>query len=173
MKRILFVCMGNVCRSPAAEGVARALVMRTGFASSIEVASAGTHAYHEGETPDPRVRQIASARGYDLKGIRARRITGSDFERFDRILAMDLQNLEFLKRRCLPEHVGKIGLFLAHDDGFGVTEVPDPYYGNSEGFERVFDMCEVAARRVISETITSCPSTQSDPPTRAFSDNPS
>lgn len=152
MTRILLVCMGNICRSPTAEGVLRSLADRAGVSSFIEVDSAGTHGSHEGEAPDPRARKLAASRGYDLSGLRARRVIDRDFSRFDRILAMDRQNLAALRRACPSEHLGKLGLFLDYAEGLALDEVPDPYYGGAEGFEKVLDLCEQAARGLI-ETI--------------------
>ena len=145
MTRILFICMGNICRSPTAEGVVRTLATRAGIASELEVDSAGTHGAHEGEPPDQRARKVAADRGYDLSGLRARRVKAQDFSRFDHILAMDRQNLAALRRICPPEHISKLGLFLDYANGLAADEVPDPYYGGVEGFENVLDMCERAA----------------------------
>lgn len=145
--------MGNICRSPTAEGVLRSLTDRAGASSLIEVDSAGTHGSHEGEAPDPRARKLAASRGYDLSGLRARRVTDLDFSRFDRILAMDRQNLAALRRACPPEHLGKLGLFLDYAAGLALDEVPDPYYGGAEGFEKVLDLCEQAARGLIEAIV--------------------
>ncbi len=150
--RVLLVCMGNICRSPAAEIVVRTLAKNAGLASFIDVDSAGTHAYHEGEAPDPRVRKAAAKRSYDLSGLRARRLIEADFERFDRVLAMDRQNLAFMYRLCPPELHSKIGLFLDFAPEEPEEEIPDPYYGGPEGFERVLDLCELAGKGLI-ETI--------------------
>jgi protein-tyrosine phosphatase len=145
--------MGNICRSPMAEGVVRVLAERRGLSSILEVDSAGTHAYHEGEQPDQRARKVAASRGYDLSRARARRVTDQDFSRFDRILAMDRQNLAFLRRACPAEHLSKLGLFLDYAEGIVADEIPDPYYGGTEGFEQVLDLCEQAALGLI-ESIT-------------------
>jgi protein-tyrosine phosphatase len=150
MTRILFICMGNICRSPMAEGVVRVLAERAGLTSILEVDSAGTHAYHEGEPPDQRARKVAGIRGYDLSGLRARRVNDQDFSRFDRILAMDRQNLAFLVRSCPKEHLSKLGLFLELADGLVQDEVPDPYYGGVDGFEKVLDLCEQAAQGLVA-----------------------
>lgn len=157
MTRILFICMANICRSPMAEGVLRTLAERAGVSANIEVDSAGTHAYRAGEPPDQRARELAASRGYDLSGLRARQLTYRDFERFDRILAMDRQNFAFLRRSCPPEHLPKLGLFLDHADGLAVKEVPDPYYGGADGFENVLEMCEDAARGLIKGIVGSVP----------------
>ena len=155
MTRILLICMGNICRSPMAEGVLRTLAERAGVSSAVEVDSAGTHGSHEGEPPDLRARKVAASRGYDLSGLRARRVKEQDFSRFDRILAMDRQNLASLRRSCPAEHLSKLGLFLDYADDPALDEVPDPYYGGAEGFERVLDLCEQAARGLLESVVRS------------------
>ena len=147
--RVLLVCMGNICRSPAAEIVVRALADQAGLSSFLEVDSAGTHAYHEGEAPDPRIRKAAARRSYNLGGLRARRLVEADFARFDRILAMDRQNLAFMTRLCPPEFHPKLGLFLDFSPTVPDEEIPDPYYGGAEGFERVLDLCELAGKGLV------------------------
>jgi len=154
--------MGNICRSPTAEGVVRALAERAGVSSVVEVDSAGTHGYHEGEPPDLRARKAAASRGYDLSGLRARSVKDQDFSRFDRILAMDRQNLAFLLRTCPTEYQSKLGLFLDYADGLAVDEVPDPYYGGAEGFEKVLDICEEAARGLIEAIAASASEREAD-----------
>lgn len=149
MYRVLFVCMGNICRSPAAESVVRAMIREAGLSAFVEVDSAGTHAYHEGEPPDLRVGKVAAKRAYDLRGMRARRINEEDFTRFDRILAMDRQNLAFLYRQCPPDLHGKLGLFMEFASGAEEGEIPDPYYGGTEGFEQVFNLCELAGKGLV------------------------
>lgn len=150
--RILFVCMGNICRSPMAEAVTRSLARQAGLTVNLEIDSAGTHGhYHAGEPPDARARKIAAKRGYDLSRIRARPLADADFERFDRVLAMDQANLEILRRLCPPAHQAKLGLFLELAHGLGLSEIPDPYYGAESGFERVLDLCELAARGLLAE----------------------
>ncbi|WP_300454223.1 low molecular weight protein-tyrosine-phosphatase [Accumulibacter sp.] len=149
--RILFVCMGNICRSPLAEAVTRGMAQRQGLAAMLEVDSAGTHGhYHAGETPDPRAQRVAAKRGYDLSGIRARPVIEADFERFDRLLAMDEANLSALRRQCPDASRTKLGLFLDYAEGLGVAEIPDPYYGAESGFERVIDLCELAGRGLLA-----------------------
>lgn len=148
--KILFVCMGNICRSPTAEGVMRALVERADLSDRIELDSAGTHDYHVGAPPDSRAQKAALRRGYDLSALRARHVAERDFARFDRILAMDRDNLALLQRSCPDEHRRKLGLFLDHAENFDEEEVPDPYYGGVDGFERVLDMVEDAARGLIA-----------------------
>ena len=150
MTRLLFVCMGNICRSPMAEGVFSVLAQQAGISSSIDVDSAGTHANHEGEQPDQRARKVAAVRGYDLTGLRARRVKEQDFYRFDLILVMDRQNLDYLRRFCPAACLPKLHLFLEFADSFTSDEIPDPYYGGIEGFEKVLDLCEIAARGLIA-----------------------
>ena len=151
-QRILFVCMGNICRSPTAEGVTRTLAERSGVAASFEFESAGTHGYHIGKAPDARASKAAALRGYDLSSLKARQVVRDDFVRFDRILAMDRDNLELLKQACPPQHHGKLGLFLEFASRHEEDEVPDPYYGGPEGFERVLDLVEDAAQGLLVRT---------------------
>jgi protein-tyrosine phosphatase len=142
---ILLVCMGNICRSPTAEGVVRAQVLKAGLANRIELDSAGTHGYHVGEPPDVRTQKAAAKRGYDLSGLRARRVKDADFLRFDLILAMDRDNLALLRQACPADQQHRLALFLAYASGIDQDEVPDPYYGGPEGFERVLDLIEAGA----------------------------
>lgn len=146
--RILFVCLGNICRSPTAEAVLRTLAAREAPELRIEVDSAGTAAYHVGSPPDPRTRAAAARRGYDLERLRARVIEQADFERFDLILAMDEENLRALRRRA-PAHE-RLQLFLEYAPQQDVREVPDPYYGGPNGFEEVLDLVEAAARGLLA-----------------------
>ncbi len=148
MVKILFVCMGNICRSPTAEGVFRELAERAGLGRTIEIDSAGTHGYHIGAPPDPRAQKAAARRGYDLSRLRARRVKDADFLRFDHILAMDGDNLASLRQACPPEERLRLGLLLDHGRS-GERDVPDPYYGGPEGFEHVLDLIEDAAAGLI------------------------
>jgi low molecular weight protein-tyrosine phosphatase len=149
---VLFVCMGNICRSPTAEGVFRHFVEQEGLAGMVEVDSAGTHAYHVNEPSDPRASAAAERRGYSLDGIRARRVHVTDFERFDYIVAMDRDNLAALQSQSDGEHDSKLCLFLDFASG-DEDEVPDPYYGGTSGFERVLDLVENASRGLL-ETLS-------------------
>ena len=144
---VLFVCMGNICRSPAAQGVFESYLAESGLASRVRVDSAGTHAYHIGEPPDKRMQAAATRRGYDLSSLRARCIEEKDFERFDYVLVMDRDNLEVLHTRGLnPNAMSSVHLLMSFAPECGVIEVPDPYYGGSEGFERVLDLVEEASK---------------------------
>jgi protein-tyrosine phosphatase len=156
---VLFVCMGNICRSPTAEAVFRHHVAEAGLSQVIAIASAGTHHYHLGHAPDRRSQASALRRRYDLSAQRARAVTLSDFERFDYLLAMDQSNLSHLQRLAPPPLRKKPRLFLEFGTR-GVLEVPDPYYGDAEGFEYVLDLVEDASRGLlahIQESIQSAP----------------
>ena len=139
-KRVLMVCMGNICRSPTAEGVMRAALSRHGLDGLVTVDSAGTHAYHVGEAPDPRTVQAARRRGYDLSGQRARQVVAADVERFDLILAADRANLAALRQFSQKGVTPQLLLSILGTE----AEVPDPYYGGADGFERVLDLVEQA-----------------------------
>jgi protein-tyrosine phosphatase len=147
--RILFVCMGNICRSPTAEGVIRHALKEAGLDQSVHIDSAGTHGYHIGEPPDPRAQQVAASRGYDISGLRGRKVGGIDFEHFDLVLAMDQDNLRNLKRVCPPQYHQKVRLLLSFSRKYPNLDVPDPYFGGSRGFEDVLDMVEDAAKGLI------------------------
>jgi protein-tyrosine phosphatase len=151
MVNVLFVCLGNICRSPSAEGVFRALVEREGLSGQVAVDSAATSGYHIGEPPDPRARQAASRRGIDIGGIRARRAGAEDFARFDYVLAMDRDNYDGLARLCPPGEEHRLSLFLDFAPQLGVREVPDPYYGGAGGFEGVLDMIEAASEGLLED----------------------
>ena len=146
---VLFVCMGNICRSPTAEGVFRKHVLDAGLDAEIESDSAGTHAYHTGEPADRRAQAAAARRGISLDGIRARRVRHDDFERFDYILAMDEDNLLVLQDSAPDEQRNKVKLFLEFAAAQRENEVPDPYYGGSAGFERVLDLVEEASQGLL------------------------
>jgi protein-tyrosine phosphatase len=149
---VLFVCMGNICRSPTAEGVFRYYVEQAEMNQQLQIDSAGTHAYHVGEPPDRRARAAAERRGMSLDNIYARRVRTEDFERFDYIIAMDEDNLARLHDDSPEEHRSKLRLFLEFSDG-DEREVPDPYYGGAAGFERVLDLVEAASRGLL-ETLS-------------------
>jgi len=146
---VVFVCTGNICRSPTAEGVFRKLAADAGLAERILVDSAGTHGYHVGEPPDPRTREAAARRGYDLSPLRARKFERRDFERFDLVLAMDRDNQAILARLAQPSRGHKLRMMMEFARNFGEIEVPDPYYGGPLGFERVLDMLEDASRGLL------------------------
>lgn len=149
--RVLFVCLGNICRSPTAHGVFAALVERDGLAASIEVDSCGTGGWHAGEPADRRATREAGARGYDLRPLRARQLRADDFRRFDYILAMDASNLADLQAACPADCSARLGLFLEFAPGRREREVPDPYYGGDEGFAHVLDLVEEASEGLLRE----------------------
>jgi len=144
-RRVLFVCMGNICRSPTAEGVFRKLLTERAPELDVHVDSAGTHGYHIGEPPDPRARRAAERRGVDLTALRCRRVSAEDFEYFELVLAMDEENREFLLEACPVEYHDRVRLFLEFAPHLERREVPDPYYGGSVGFEHVLDLVEEAS----------------------------
>jgi protein-tyrosine phosphatase len=150
MYRVLFVCMGNICRSPTAEGLFRTMVVREGLEDRIEADSAGTHGYHIGSPPDPRSIAAAKARGYDLEPLRARRVHAADFEAFDLVLAMDSENETALQRLCPADRRNRLRLFLDFARDTKTREVPDPYYGGPKGFEHVLDLAEAGNRGLIA-----------------------
>lgn len=154
---ILFVCTGNICRSPTAEGVMLKKVSERGWSEWIRVDSAGTHAYHVGEAPDARSQSHAARRGYDLAPLRARRVVAADFERFDQILAMDDEHLELLRAQCPPQHAGKVELFMRHARRHRSEVVPDPYFGGPAGFEEVLDFVEDACDGLLAALAAGLP----------------
>jgi protein-tyrosine phosphatase len=149
--KVLMVCMGNICRSPLAHGLFEALVEREGLADVILVDSAGTHAYHVGEPPDPRSQQTAMRHGIDLSRQRARRVSRDDFEHYDYILAMDQDNFHNLISNAPEEQQEKVQLFLAFAPQRREREVPDPYYGGPDGFEHVYELVEAAAAGLLAD----------------------
>jgi protein-tyrosine phosphatase len=150
MVRVLFVCMGNICRSPTAQGVFRHLVEQEGLSHLIATDSAGTIDYHAGKAPDRRARETANRRGLDLSDLRARQALPVDFETFDYVIAMDRDNFDDLCHLCPPGFEAKLHLLLDFAPQLPIREVPDPYYGGREGFERVFDMVEAASRGLLA-----------------------
>ena len=149
MKNLLMVCMGNICRSPMAKTVMQKMALDAGLSKELKIDSAGTHAQHLGERPDVRAVAALARRGYQTGPFRSRRIIAQDFDKFDLILAMDAGNLAEMRRICPPEHAAKLKLFLEFSGKVPEAEVPDPYFGNAQGFERVLDLCEAGARGLI------------------------
>jgi len=149
---VLFVCMGNICRSPTAEGVFRHHVNERGLGDRIVADSAGTHAYHVSEPPDRRAFAAAERRGISLAEIHARRVSDTDFEEFDYIIAMDEDNLQHLVDQAPEEHRSKVQLFMSFASN-DASEVPDPYYGGAAGFERVLDLIEEASRGLLETLV--------------------
>lgn len=148
--RVLFVCLGNICRSPTAEGVFRKLVREEGWHERIEIDSAGTHAYHVGDPPDTRAQQAARQRGVDIGDLRGRQARRVDIERFDYVLAMDRENLENLLALCPKGLEHKVRLFMEFAPNHP-PEVPDPYFGGESGFDVVLDMTEAASIGLLEE----------------------
>ena len=152
--RVLFVCMGNICRSPTAEGVFRRLLSERNIDFVLEVDSAGTHDYHVGAPPDARALEAARRRGVDLSALRARQIADEDFARFDLILAMDEQNLEALRERASPQYRSRVRLIMEFAPTAPRRFVPDPYYGGPLGFEEVLDLLEQASEGLLQELMS-------------------
>jgi protein-tyrosine phosphatase len=151
--RVLFCCMGNICRSPTAQGVFRALIEREALADRIATDSAGTIAYHVGEPPDRRARETATKRGIDLSDLRARKVVSDDFKLYDYLLAMDLDNYKDLLEICPPGFEYRLHMFMDFALQRTEKEVPDPYYGGAAGFDRVFDMVEEASRGLLEHIL--------------------
>lgn len=151
MTRVLMVCMGNICRSPMAEGVLRKALADAGLDRSVEVDSAGTHAYHIGSPPDPRAQQAVRRRGVEISDLRGRQVEDVDFERFDYILAMDADNYQRLIARAPAHHHGKVRRLLSFSRRFPNLDVVDPYYGGPQGFDENLDMIEDAVQGLIRE----------------------
>ncbi len=145
MTKVLFVCTGNICRSPTAEGVFLHMVYRAGLENLVVVDSAGTHGYHVGDRPDPRAQAAAKRRSYDLSKLRARKLLADDYARFDHLLAMDRGHQSIMLRNSPPEHRSKIRLFMDYAPEVEHREVPDPYYGDDAGFDLVLDLVEAAS----------------------------
>lgn len=154
--RVLFVCMGNICRSPLAEGVFRHLAEEAGLlgeSSGLEADSAGTTGFHVGETPDSRAVAAAWARGLDISGQRARQVERADFERFDYVIALDRDNLARLERLAPTGGEERLSLLMSHAPKPTLDEVPDPYYGGPEGFERCLDLIEAGAKGLLARLL--------------------
>lgn len=147
---VLFVCMGNICRSPTAHGVFRHQVAAAGLSSQVVIDSAGTHGYHPGEPPDPRSQRAARSRDYDLADLRARQVHAADFSEADLILAMDWDNLALLEQRCPPEQRHKLRRLAEFCRHHAVEVIPDPYEQGLEGFERVLDLVEDACAGLLA-----------------------
>lgn len=152
MVKVLFVCAGNICRSPIAQGVFESLLEREGLSGEVEVDSAGTHAYHAGEPPDPRAQRSAEKRGIDLGGQRARRIEQEDCERFDYVLVMDQENYSWVEPLCDGLRA-EVRMFLDYAPEHLETEVPDPYFGGAEGFERTLELAEAASCGLLDDIL--------------------
>jgi len=150
MVRVLFVCLGNICRSPTAEGVFRLTVERAGLGDAIVIDSAGTHAYHIGEPPDSRAQDAAARRGIDLSPLRGRRVSATDLQEFDYVLAMDRENYRNLLDICPPGYEERVVMLMDFAPDRPEEEVPDPYFGGSGGFDRVLDMIEDAAEGLLN-----------------------
>lgn len=146
---VLFVCLGNICRSPTADGIFRHQIAKAGLSDRIKVDSAGTADWHTGRAPDSRTVTAAQQRGYDLSTLRARKVVADDFEKFDYILAMDNANLNELRALKPSNYSGHLGLFLEFASTGELREVPDPYYGERDGFELVLDLVEDAANGLL------------------------
>jgi protein-tyrosine phosphatase len=151
VRNVLFVCLGNICRSPTAEGVFRHLLRQEAPELQVEVDSAGTADYHLGEPPDLRSQRAAMRRGIDLGGLRARQVTPGDFARFDLILAMDRANLLELEAMRPKNSRARVRLFLEYAPELGRLEVPDPYYRDASGFEEVLDFSAAASRGLLAD----------------------
>jgi protein-tyrosine phosphatase len=149
MTKVLFVCMGNICRSPTAQGVFRKMVGDAGLTDTVLVESAGTHAYHVGEPPDVRAQQAAKKRGYEIADLRARQVTLDDFRDADLILAMDWENLAILQQQCPRAYKHKLHLLMRYAGEHDAATVPDPYYGGPEGFNTVLDYVEDACQGLL------------------------
>jgi len=147
--KVLFVCTGNICRSPTAEGAARKLIAERGLTDHIEVDSAGTHGYHVGDPPDSRSQAAAARRNIDLSAQRARQVRAEDFEEFSLIMAMDRGHERILRRAAPPSAESRVRLFLDYAPDLGHVDVPDPYYGAGDGFEIVLDLVEAAVNGLI------------------------
>ena len=149
MIRVVFVCLGNICRSPTAEGVFRHLVEQQGLSEHIAADSSGTSGWHNGEPPDRRSQQSAMARGIDLSGLRSRKARPEDFHKFNYVLAMDSSNFDNLQAMCPPGYEDRLHMFMKFAPEFGRPDIPDPYY--EDGFDGVFDMLEAASKRLLAE----------------------
>ena len=151
MIKVLFVCLGNICRSPTAHAVLQQMVGQQGLQDKIVVDSCGTGSWHIGNPPDKRMQQVALQHGYDLSGLHARKLTAEDFDTYDYILGMDTRNVADILKKMPAHYSGKVALLLDYSSDKNVLEVPDPYYGGEEGFERVLHLIEMACTGLLSE----------------------
>lgn len=149
--QVLFVCLGNICRSPTAHGVFRQAVAQAGLSGRIMIDSCGTGDWHVGKSPDQRAVAAARRRGVDISDLKARQITASDLQQFDHVLVMDRQNLDEVTRLWRQHGGTRPQLFLAYGDGSDTDEVPDPYYGGEQGFDRVLDLITAASEGLLAE----------------------
>ena len=147
---VLFVCLGNICRSPSAEGAFRALVEHEGLAGRITVDSAGTGDWHIGKPPDPRAQKASRRRGFEISGLRARQASRADFSRFDYVIAMDQDNHADLAYLCPPGEEHRLAMLLDFAPEVDIRDVPDPYYGGAQGFEHMLDLIEIASRGLLT-----------------------
>lgn len=151
MTKVLFVCLGNICRSPTAEGVFTQLIKKQGLDKQIQVDSAGTHAYHVGEAPDVRAQEAARKRGIELAQLKGRQVVANDVLEFDYVLAMDYDNYDSLLNICPEGYESRVSLFLSHATELEIEEVPDPYYGGKRGFDHVLDITEEASQGLLEK----------------------
>lgn len=151
MVKVLMVCMGNICRSPTAQGMFEHQIEEAGLSGRIQVDSAGTHAYHVGDPPDTRAQATARQRGIDISMQRARRVIQADFDEFDYVLAMDLDNHQILERLTRTDNQHRLHLFLNFAPSLDEEEVPDPYYGGQAGFEHMFDLIQIAGQGLLRD----------------------
>ena len=154
MAKVLMVCTANICRSPMAQVVTMHCAAKAGLGRDVVVDAAGTHAGRIGDAPDPRGKAALSNRGYVVGKTRSRRVVEKDFSRFDLVLAMDQGNLNALREICPAEHAHKLRMFLEYAPELGILEIPDPYFGGPDGFERVLDLCEAAAKGLVGQLRT-------------------
>ena len=160
---VLFVCLGNICRSPTAHGVLEALLEQQGLSRAVKVDSCGTGDWHVGQAPDRRAAAEAGKRGYELSHLRARQIKAADFRRFHYILAMDHMNLADLRDMCPADYEGHLGLFLPFAAESVIEEVPDPYYGGVDGFSQVLDLVEAASEGLLQQICAAQEAADADP----------
>lgn len=147
--KVLFVCMGNICRSPTAEGILRKMLIEAELDGDVKVDSAGTHAYHLGKNPDPRAQAAAAKRGYDISELVSRQVTDEDFREADMILAMDWDNMSLLQQQCPRQYQHKIQLVMRYSTEHDEATVPDPYYGGPDGFDTVLNYIEDSCNGLI------------------------